>query len=153
MTDEPIGTPDYQRLPTKAEMKSRLSLLLAAFPTQERVNPEQAAAAYAMALADIPYAALHVTIIKLMRGEYPDDHDGKWLPTCAVVSRIARREAGSGLIGRDAEYRRKLAHWVRTGDWPGVWGAHPETHVFGVECPSHILQEFGLRDRFLGKPQ
>lgn len=87
-----IPKQDLLRLPEPEEFHADMSLLLAAFPSQQRQEPAQVIATYMIALEGYSNAAIHAGIMKFIRGEWPG-HEGVWLPSCAMVGRAVKAEA------------------------------------------------------------
>lgn len=87
-----IPKQDLLRLPEPEEFNADMSLLLAAFPSQQRQEPAQVIATYMIALEGYSNAAIQAGIMKFIRGEWPS-HEGVWLPSCAMVSRAVKAEA------------------------------------------------------------
>lgn len=87
-----IPRQDLTRLPEPEEFHADMSMLLSAFPSQQRQEPAQVIATYMLALEGYPAAAIHAGILKFIRGEWPA-HEGTWLPSCAMVGRAVKAEA------------------------------------------------------------
>lgn len=140
----PSATGDLARLPTETELKASLRLLFSSFPTQNRDNPEQSVAGYVVALRDYPAAAIQAGIVKLVRGDFPE-HDGKWLPSTAIVGRAVKAEAESGKIGEAVQWQRRLERFAATGEWNPHWGQGPDSPSFQHICPPHLLAAFCVK--------
>lgn len=87
-----IPKQDLTRLPEPEEFHADMSMLLSAFPSQQRQEPAQVIATYMLALEGYSAAAIHAGILKFIRGEWPG-HEGVWLPSCAMVGRAVKAEA------------------------------------------------------------
>ena len=87
-----IPQQDLTRRPEPDELRADLTMLFTAFPTQERQNPEQVIATYMLALEEFSAAEIHAGIMKFIKGAWPG-HDGKFVPSCAMVARAARAAA------------------------------------------------------------
>lgn len=83
---------DLTRAPEPEEFRADMHMLLSAFPSQQRQDPEQVIATYMLALEGYSAAAIHAGIMKFIRGEWPA-HEGVWLPSCAMVGRAVKAEA------------------------------------------------------------
>lgn len=113
-----IPSQDLTRRPEPEELHSHLTMLFTAFPTQERQNPEQVIATYLIALEDFSAAEIRAGIMKFIKGEWPS-HDGKFVPSCAMVARAVRaasdefkaaeikRQADAALAKRRAREREQ----------------------------------------------
>ena len=84
-----IPSQDLTRRPEPEELHADLTMLFTAFQTQERQNPEQVIATYVLALEEFSAAEIHAGIMKFIKGEWPG-HDGKFVPSCAMVARAVR---------------------------------------------------------------
>jgi len=84
-----IPSTDLARRPDPEELRADLTMLFTAFPTQERQNPDQVIATYMIALEEFSAAEIHAGIMKFIKGQWPA-HDGKFVPSCAMVARAVR---------------------------------------------------------------
>lgn len=78
-------------LAQKAEALDLLSMLFEAFPTSGDKTSETTAKAYLLAIDGCSLPGLREAIRRLIRGEV-DDHNGKFIPTTAVLARTVRYE-------------------------------------------------------------
>jgi hypothetical protein len=84
-----------ERLPTatNADVSDAIrSLLAAGMVLPSSIDPQQAPAVYAFALAGIPAPALKRTVAKLIRGEY-EGVNPDYIPRTAQLASLARAEA------------------------------------------------------------
>lgn len=87
-----IPETNVARRPEPEEIRADLTMLFSAFPTQDRQNPEQVIGTYIIALEEFSAAEIHAGVLKFIKGQWPG-HDGKFLPSCAMVARAARAAA------------------------------------------------------------
>ena len=91
----------------KAEALGLLSMLFEAFPTSGDKNSETTAKAYLLAIDGCSLPALREGVRLLIRGEV-DDHNGKFIPTTAVLARTVRYEDERIRIEAAAAGRKRL---------------------------------------------
>lgn len=137
----PVGA-ELVRSPTKNEMAASITLLFDAFSSSQRDAPERVAAAYVMALSEFSAWSIRAGIVKLVRGEYPDLHEGNWLPSTAIVCRAIRRAAESSPETKERLWRQRLDHWRDGNPWNPHWAQGPEEPAFPHLCPPHLLADF-----------
>lgn len=75
----------------KTEALDLLSMLFEAFPTSGDKTSETTAKAYLLAIDGYSLPALREGVRRLIRGEV-DDHNGKFIPTTALLSRVVKYE-------------------------------------------------------------
>lgn len=87
-----IPKQDLVRPPEPEEFHADMTMLLSAFPSQQRQEPAQVIATYMIALEGYSAAAIHAGILKFIRGEWPG-HDAVWLPSPGMVGRAVKAAA------------------------------------------------------------
>jgi hypothetical protein len=78
-------------LAQRAEALDLLSMLFEAFPTSGDKTSETTAKAYLLAIDGYSLPALREGIRRLIRGEV-EEHNGKFIPTTALLSRVVKYE-------------------------------------------------------------
>lgn len=91
----------------KAEALGLLSMLFEAFPTSGDKNSETTAKAYLLAIDGCSLPGLREGVRRLIRGEV-NDHNGKFIPTTAVLARTVRYEDQRIKIEASAAGRKRL---------------------------------------------
>ena len=102
-----IPKQDLVRPPEPEEFHADMTMLLSAFPSQQRQEPAQVIATYMIALEGYSAAAIHAGILKFIRGEWPG-HDAVWLPSPGMVGRAVKAAADDIKNQIEAEKGRAL---------------------------------------------
>jgi hypothetical protein len=76
--------------------------------------------------------------MKLIDGRVPE-HDGTWLPSCAIVARAVRAEDEKIRTRLELKWGRRASGWRAIGHWEEAWG--PEPFKPGCECPDFMLAD------------
>lgn len=121
---------------TQDELKVNLRLLFSAFRTTDSDNSDQIAATYLLVLKQYSAQAIHAGILKLIDGRIAD-HDGTWLPSCAIVARAVRAEDERIKARLEITWKRRLADWREYRRWDEAWGPNPDQP--NCLCPGFLL--------------
>ena len=123
---------------TQDELKAHLRLLFSAFRTADSENSDQIAATYLLVLKQYSVQAIRAGVMKLIDGRIPE-HEGTWLPSCAIVARAVRAEDEKIRTRLELKWGRRVSGWRAIGHWEEAWG--PEPFKPGCECPDFMLAD------------
>lgn len=137
-TQAEASKPVALRPATQDELKAHLRLLFSAFRTADSENSDQIAATYLLVLKQYSVQAIRAGVMKLIDGRIPE-HEGTWLPSCAIVARAVRAEDEQAKIRLELIWGRRVAGWRYSRSWEEAWGPRPD--LPGCLCPDFLLAD------------
>jgi hypothetical protein len=135
---------------TADECKSAFWALFTSFPTQLKASPNDVIAGYLIASQGFPRWAVEDAVKDFVSGAV-EDHDGKWLPTSAMIGKQIRKVHANKALKQAIHHqaseqreeptndviRRVTAYWTNTRR--DIAGRHTAAQPQPKETPEQAL--------------